>query len=128
MNSSATVSSSTSGLRAAVGEGDGFGRGVVAAGVEEEAGEREGVAEDFGLAGADGTGFADGVGEAFGNGFTGPVGLSGGAEGVGFAPGLRVGEGEGAAIAMESGRQTASAKMKKRNLMTKGSRFPRRQP
>jgi hypothetical protein len=108
MNSSATVSSSTSGLRAAVGEGDGFGRGVLATGDEEEAGETEGDAEDLGLAGADETGFADGVGDALGRGFTGPVGLSG-AEG--FGAGLGVGVGDGAAVTPESGRQTASAKI-----------------
>ena len=110
MNSSATTSSSASGLsKEALGEGEGFGvRDEEAEG--EEAGEVEGDAEDFGLAGAGATGFAEGVGEALVMGFTGPVGFSG-AEGVGFAAGLGVGVGEGVAARPESVRQTASAKM-----------------
>jgi hypothetical protein len=114
MYSSATMSNSASGLRAvALGDGDGFGEGEEAAGEgEEEAGE----AVDFGLAGAEGPGLAEGVGDAFCNGFTGPVGFSG-VLGVG----LGVEEGKGAGIALERGRQTASAKMKERNLMAEAA-------
>lgn len=85
------------------------------------------MGEAFGLRGAEAEGFAEGVGDAFSIGLTGPVGFNGGA-GVGFAEELGVGEGEGAAIPLESGRQTASAKMKERNFMAEGSQFLRRQP
>jgi len=84
MNSSATTSSSASGLRVeALRVGDGLGDG----------------AGDFVLGGAESTGFSEGVGEGFGNGCTGPVGFSG-EEGAGFASGFGVGEGEDAACAL----------------------------
>jgi hypothetical protein len=92
----------------ALGDGDGLG--------EAEA-EEEGVAEDFGFARGVAEGFSEGLAEGFCNGFTGPVGLSG-------VPGVGLGDadGEGAAIRPESGRQTASAKMKVRNLMATAAR------
>ena len=122
MYSSATTSSSASGLSGgALGEGDVFGEDFgedFGEGVGEAA--EEGVAEDFDLAGTEAVGFGEGVGEALASGFTGPVGFSG-AAGVGFAPGLGVGEGEGAAVRLEMARQTASAKMKERDLMAEAA-------
>jgi hypothetical protein len=87
MNSSATLSNSTSGLSEALRDGDGLGEG-------EEAG-----AGDFVSGGAESTGFFEGVGEGFGNGFTVPVGFEG-EEGAGFASGFGVGEGDGAACTL----------------------------
>src|SRR5476651_967611 len=99
MNSSATPSSSASGLsEEALRVGDGLGEG-------EEAG-----AVDFVLGGAESTGFSEGVGEGFGNGFTGPVGFSG-EEGVGFASAFGVGEGEGAACALIQQNKPAQVRM-----------------
>src|SRR6267154_4628679 len=107
MYSSATLSSSASGLRAGVGLGEGLGLDLgEGEGEESEGGADDG--EDFVLAGE---GLAEGVGDAFCKGLTGPVGLSGGA---GF--GVGVGLGEGAARS-ETPRQSGSAKMKRRNLM-----------
>lgn len=88
---------------------------------EEVAGEEEagGGADDLDFREGDDGGVAGGVGEAFPNGFTGPVGFKG-AGGGDFVAGLGEGEGEGegAADTLESGRQTASAKMKERSLMS----------
>src|ERR1041384_1321944 len=100
MYSSATTSSSASGLRAG-GVLVGFGEGEA-----EEEGETAGEAEGFGLGVR--AGFSEGAGEAFGRGLTGPVGLRGGAN---------FGVGEGAAQAAQAARQSSSAKMWRGNLM-----------
>ena len=113
MYSSATMSNSASGLSGAAGLGEGEDLGAGEG--EEEAGEDEdegGGAEDLDL----GEGDDAGVGEAFPNGFTGPVGFRG-AGGGDFVAGLAVGEGDGAPETLESGRQTASARIKERSLM-----------
>jgi hypothetical protein len=108
MYSSATMSNSASGLSGAdgLGEGDDLGAGE---GEEEEEG---GEADDLDFREGDEGGWEAGVGAAFPNGFTGPVGLRGAGGGA-----LGVGEGEGAPDALESARQTASAKIKERCLM-----------
>lgn len=112
MYSSATMSNSASGFSGAagVGEGDDLAAGE---GEEEETG---GGADDLDFGEGDDAGLAAGVGEAFPNGFTGPVGFRG-AGGGDLVAGLGEGEGEGAADTLESGRQTASAKMKERMVM-----------
>ena len=116
MYSSATMSNSASGLSGAdgLGEGDALGAGEG----EEEAGAGEdgGGADDLVFGEGDNGGLLAGVGEAFPNGFTGPVGFRG-AGGGDFVGGFGEGEGEGAADTLESGRQTANAKMKESNLM-----------
>src|SRR5947207_6774901 len=95
MNSSATTSSSASGLRVeALRVGDGLGDG----------------AGDFVFGGAESTGFSEAVGEGFGNGFTGPVGFSG-EDGAGFASDFGVGEGEGAACALIQQNKPAQVRM-----------------
>src|SRR5437588_8091779 len=97
MNSSATTSSSASGLSVEVLRADdGLGD-------EEEAG-------DFVLGGAESTGFSEAVGEGFGNGFTGPVGFNG-EDGAGFASGFGEGEGEGAACALIQQNRPAQVRM-----------------
>jgi hypothetical protein len=111
------MSNSASGLSGAagLGEGDALGAGEG----EEEAGEgeeEEGGVDDLDFREGDDGIVAAGVGEAFPNGFTGPVGFRG-AGGGDFVAGLGEGEGEGAADTLESGRQTASAKIKERSLM-----------
>src|SRR3981081_9943 len=99
MNSSATTSSSASGLSVeALRVGDGLGDG-------EEAG-----AGDFVLGGAESTDFSEGVGEGFGSGFSGPIGFSG-EEGAGFASDFGVGEGEGAACALIQQSKPAQERM-----------------
>src|SRR5438445_729660 len=95
MNSSATTSSSASGLSVEVLRADdGLGD-------EEEAG-------DFVLGGAESTDFSEAVGEGFGNGFTGPVGFNG-EDGAGFASGF--GEGEDAACALIQQNKPAQVRM-----------------
>ena len=120
MYSSATISNSASGLSGAegVGEGDDFGEGEG----EEEPGEEEpeeaGGVDDLDFREGDDGGVAEGEGEALPNGLTGPVGFRGAGGGDFVAVlGEGVGEGEGAADTLESGRQTISAKIKERNLM-----------
>jgi hypothetical protein len=80
-----------------MGEADDFGEGEADGDGEES---DEGGVEDFRLGGAVATGVAGGVGDAFCKGFTGPVGLRGAAGG----DLATVGEGDGAAVALESGR------------------------
>jgi hypothetical protein len=110
------MSNSASGLSGAdgLGEGDDLGAGEG----EEEAGEEEegGGADDLDFGEGDDAGLDAGVGEAFPNGFTGPVGFRG-AGGGDFVAGLGEGDGGGAPKMLESGRQTASAKIKERSLM-----------
>ena len=92
MNSSATTSSSASGLRVdALRVGDGLGDGG-----------------DFVFGGAESTGFSEAVGEGVGSGFTGPVGFNG-EDGAGFASGF--GEGEGAACALIQQNKPAQVRM-----------------
>ena len=108
------MSNSASGFSGAegVGEGDDFGEG------EGEGEEEAGGVDDLDFREGDDGGVAEGVGEALPNGLTGPVGFRG-AGGGDFVPGLGEGEGEGegAPDMLESGRQTASAKMKESSLM-----------
>jgi|SRR5437868_8459607 len=117
MYSSATTSSSASGFS---GGGlfafEGFGEGVA-----EDAGEGEGDSDvvGFGLR-FEGFSEADGEGDAAWSGFTGPVGLRGGA---GFGVGVGDGEGDGAArAAVALPRQSSSAKMNGRDLMNEVDR------
>jgi hypothetical protein len=63
----------------------------------------------------------DGEGEASCNGFTGPVGLSGGA---GFGVGVGEGDGDGAAPRIAPVRQDSSARMNSRDLMAAAARPP----
>src|SRR2546423_8827639 len=112
MYSSATRSSSASGLSGGAlfvgfGEGEGEGEGEVA-----EVGEEEGEGEDFGLEGLDG--FSEGEGDALWRGLTGPVGRSGGA---GLAVG--VGEGDGAAARNPTPGQPRSTKMNGRHIIAR---------
>ena len=123
MYSSATKSSSASGFK---GGGlfvlEGFG---VADGEEngEEAGEEdsEGDGEDFALERRDGFSDAVGEGDASCSGFTGPVGLRGGA---GFGVGVGDGDGDGAATTIAPPRHNSSAKMNRRDLMGAAARPP----
>src|SRR5437588_1869028 len=93
MNSSATTSSSASGLRVEVLRvGDGLGDG----------------AGDFVFGRAESTGFSEAIGEGVGNGFTGPVGFNG-EDGAGFASGF--GEGEDAACALIQQNKPAQVRM-----------------
>jgi hypothetical protein len=118
MYSSATTSSSASGFSGgglfvfeAFGEAEG-----------EDAGEAEGDSDGVDFDFRDFVGFSEGEGEgeAFWSGFTGPVGLRGGA---GF--GVGVGEGDGAATAAVAlPRQNSSAKMNGRDLMGAAARPP----
>jgi hypothetical protein len=85
------------------GEGEGDELGAA-----DEAGEGDG--DDFDL--GERAGFSEGLGEAFCKGFTGPVGRRGGA---GLAPGVGVGEGAAATVAVP--KQTSSAKMNGRDLI-----------
>ena len=87
----------------------------------EDAGEGEGDSDvvGFGLR-FEGFSEADGEGDAAWSGFTGPVGLSGGA---GFGVGVGDGEGDGAArAAVALPRQSSSAKMNGRDLMNEVDR------
>jgi len=94
--------------------GEDFGEGE---GEEAEEREDDGAGDDFGL--GERAGFSVGDGEAFCNGFTGPMGRSGG---DGFAVG--VGDGDGAAARIGAARDTSSAKMNRRDLMGAAARPP----
>jgi hypothetical protein len=92
-------------------------------GEAEEAGEEdsEGEGEDLGLERREG--FSEGVGEGEASriGFTGPVGLRGGA---GFGVGVGEGDGDVAATTIAPARQNSSAKMNRRDLMGAAARPP----
>jgi hypothetical protein len=109
MNSSATVSSSTSGFT------DGEGLGV---------GDGFGVDEDFGVGGAEGDGEGFGVEEGFGE--DSGVIFSGGDD-AGFlegdGEGVDDGEGERRATALESGRQSARVKTSERSFISGPARI-----
>ncbi|HEV2804330.1 MAG TPA: hypothetical protein VGW57_05280 [Chthoniobacterales bacterium] len=114
MYSSATTSSSASGFIGGAlltGEdfAEDFGDGE---GEEEGAAGAAGEGDDFCL--GERAGFSDGDGEVFCNGFTGPVGRSGGA---GLAAGVGEGEGDGAAARVAAPKQSSSAKMNERDLI-----------
>ena len=120
MYSSATTSSSASGFSGGgvfvfedFGEADGEASG-------DGEGDSDGVC--FDLRDLDGFSDGDGEGDASWSGFTGPVGLRGGA---GFGVGVDDGEGDGAARrAAAQPRQTSSAKMNRRDLMGAAARPP----
>ena len=90
-------------------------------GEEAEDGDSEGGGEDFALERRDGFSGAVGEGDASCSGFTGPVGLRGGA---GFGVGVGEGDGDGAATRIAPPRQESSAKMNSRDLMGAAARPP----